>query len=862
MRAYQALLHLFPASFRRHYGAEMRAIFACRRRDAEGPLAAAALWVETLLDVLGSAAAVHWDLLRQDLRYTARTLGRAPGFVATVLLVVAIGIGANTAVFSVTDFVLVRPLPFRQPERLVKVWEDHPGYPDMEPSPANYRDWKRMSTAFASMGALSGMSFNMVGQGEPVRLEGAIVTADLFPTLGVRPLLGRLFTAAEDRPGAGGTLLLSYRLWQEQFAGDRGVLGRRVSLDGKPFVIIGVMPRDLHFPSRKALLWTPAQLNAQSFEDRTDNWLDVVARLKPGVSLQRARAEMKLVAARLERQYPRENAHTGVNVVGLREDLSERARLLLLALSGASLCVLLIACANLASLLLARALARQRELEVRAALGAGRERLVRQLVTESLVLAVAGGALGVLAAVAALPLLARLVPASLPIAEMPAIDLRVLGFAGLLTAATGIAFGLLPALRAGRGADFVALREGARAGGGRKERLRAALVTVEVTASVVLLISSGLLIRALWRIQSTDLGFRPTGVLTLRTALPMPKYKATAKRGEFYNRVLSGVRALPGVSGAAYVSAVPMAWGGGIWPVSIDGRQQHEREAAHSASLRFVTPGYFSTMGIPLRQGRLAAESDTDDRPFVAVVSESFARRFWPGRDALGRHFKLAYHDRVVAGVVGDIRMRGPERVSEPQVYVPYRQVDDGWLHFYAPKDLVIRAQAGAATLLPAVRRIVREADPEQPISDVRPMVEVVAGEMAPRAVQVRILGAFAAIAFLLAGIGIHGLLAFAVSQRAREIGVRRALGAPAGEIVKMVARQGLLTAAAGVAAGLVLAYAAGRSMQALLAGVEPGDAATFAAAAVLCLLMTLSGTLVPALRALRVDPLTVIRAE
>jgi predicted permease len=870
MRLYRALLVLYPASFRRQYGAEMCGVFARRRREAAGPLAVAALWAAALGEVIANAAAVHLDLLRQDLRYTARTLARAPGFAATVLVVVALGVGANTAVFSVTDYVLVRPLPFPRPERLVKVWESHPGYPDMEPSPANFRDWKRMSTAFAAMGAFSTISVNLVGQGDPVRLEGAMVTADLLPLLGVRPLLGRFFTAAEDRAGAGRTLLLSHRLWQEQFGGDRGVLGRRVTLDGSPFVIIGVMPREFQFPDRRVQLWRPAQLPGQAFADRNDNWLEVVARLGRGVSLRRARAEMTVVAARLARQYPKENGRTGATVIGLRDELSRQSRLLLLALSGAALCVLLIACANLASLLLARSLGRRQELEVRTALGAGRERLMRQLVTESLVLALLGGALGLLLAAAAVPLLARLVPATLPLAQMPEIDLRVLAFAALLTTTTGIAFGLLPALSACRAADLAGLREGVRSGGGRREKLRGALVMVEVAASMVLLISSGLLVRSLWRLQATDPGFRATGVVTLRTALPMPKYAATARRGELYRRVLAATRALPGVSGAAYASAAPLVWRGGIWPLALEG-QPLEREESRSASLRFVTPGYFAAMGIPLRRGRDVSDADAADRPFVAVVSDSFVRRYWPYQEPLGRHFQLAFHQRTVVGVVGDVRVRGFERRSEPQVYVPYLQALDGELVYYAPKDLILRVQAApgrraepglAETLLAPVRRIVRDADPEQPISDVRTMEEIVAEQTASRALQVRVLCAFAAVAVLLAAIGIHGLLSYTVSQRAREIGVRRALGAQSSAILTMILRGGALAAAAGVVPGLGLAYAAGRALQGLLAGVEPGDGATFTAAAALCLAMTVSGSLLPALRAVRVDPITVIRAE
>ncbi len=864
MHTYRALLHLYPASFRAEYGAEMCRIFARRKQDAAGPPAVAALWVATFFEVLLNAAVVHWDILRQDLRYTARSLSRTPGFALTAIVVTALGVGANTAAFSVTDFVLIRPLPFADPERLVKLWERLPGNSRMEPSPANYRDWKRISTAFEAMGAFYGRSVNLVGQGDPERLERTAVTADLFPMLGVHPLLGRLFTEADDREGAAGTLLLSYQLWQAVFGGDAGVLGRQVTLDNEPYTVIGVMPRDFHFPSREAEIWTPTRFQEQDFQDRGDNYLEVVARLRRDVSLERARAEMGVVAAQLARQYPKPNKRVGANVIRLRDELSEQSRLLLMALSGAALCVLLIACANLANLLLARALTRQRELAVRAAMGAGRERLVRQLVTESLVLAVLGGLLGVLAAIWAVPLLGRLVPSSLPIAQAPSIDFRVLMVAGLLTGLTGIGFGVFPALRASRSADLSGLREGARVGGGRKERLRSALVVAEVMASVVLLVSAGLLMRALWRLQATDPGFRADGVLTLRTALPMPKYGVTARRAEFYTRVLSDVRALPGVSAAAYISFLPMVMRGGIWPVAIFGQaeQPEDRSEAHTASMRFVTPGFFAALGIPLHQGRDVGESDTIDRPFAAVVSESFVRRYWPDQDPVGRHFQFALHDRVVVGVVGDVRVRGLERNSEPQVYLPYQQLQDDWFAFYSPQDLVVRSSAGTGALLPALRRIVHGADPQQPVSEVRTMAQIVEAETASRSAQVRVLSVFAAIAFLLAGVGIHGLLSFAVSRRAQEIGVRIALGAQPGTIVRMVLRQGVLLAAAGVLPGVALAYAAGRAMQALLAGVQPGDAPTFLAATGLCVLMTLLGCLFPALRAVRVDPITAIRAE
>jgi len=868
MRIYRALLHLYPASFRHEYGEEMCAIAARRRQAAAGALGVAALWLAAWLEIVPGAAAVHWDLLRQDLGYLLRSLARSPGFALTAIAVVALGIGANTAAFSVTDFVLVRPLPFAQPERLVKLWERLPGYDNVEVSPANYRDWKQLSRSFSAMGATHPFAVNMVGQGAPARVKGTAVTSEVLPLLGVRPALGRLFTAVDDRDGAAGTLLLGDGLWRSAFGADPGVLGRRLLLDGEPFVVIGVMPRGFRFPDRETQIWTPARFDQQAFQDRTDYCCQAVARLRPGVSLARARAEMAVVAARLERQYPKENAHTGVNVLRLRDETSRQTRLLLLALCGAALCVLLIACANLANLLVARALARRQELAVRAALGAGRERLVRQLLTESLALATAGGALGVAVAVAAVPLLTRLVPDNLPLSRVPGVDLRVLVFAALLTTLTGLGFGLIPALRACGAVEHGGPRQGARGGGGgRSERLRAGLVVFEVAASLVLLISAGLLMRALWRLQATDPGFRPSGVLTLRTALPFPQYDPVARRQQLYGRVLSAVRSLPGVESAAYIGGLPMARRGGIWPVEVEGEPRGSAiggsvSERNAASLRFVTPGFFASLGIPVREGRDVAESDTRERPLVAVVSESCARRHWPRGDVLGRRFHFAFHDRTVVGVVGDVRVRGFERASEPQVYLPAQQMDDGWLRYFVPEDLVIRASAGAASLLPAVRRIVRAADPQLPVSDVRTMDEVVAGETAPRGVALRILGAFAAIAVLLAAIGIYGLLAFAVSQRAHEIGVRVALGAGAGDILVMVLRRAALLAAAGIVPGAALAYAAGRSLAALLAGVDPADPVTFAAAVGLCLLMTVLGSLAPGRRALGVDPISVIRQD
>jgi putative ABC transport system permease protein len=864
---YRALLRLFPASFRAEYGPEMEAIFA-RRWDAPGVPGRLALALGAVADVVPNALRAHGDILRQDLRYARRTFGRSPGFTATAVVITALGVGAVTAAFSITDHVLIRPLPFTDSERLVHLWGDpgRTGQSRVEPSLPNYLDWKRASASFEAMGASHPVSANLVGGSEPQHLEGIGVDADLLPLLGARPLLGRLFTAEDHLRGAAGTVLVSERVWKERFGGDPSVVGRKVLLDGEPFTLIGVMPRRFQFPSRDTEIWTPMRLSEDDANDRTNAYFTVLARLRKGVSIEDARAEMRLIGAQLERAYPKENTEMGVSVFRLRDELSPQSRLLLVALLGAAVAVLLIACTNLANLLLARALSRRRELAVRTAMGAGRERLVRQLITESLILAASGGALGIALAVAVVPLIARLVPNALPIAEVPSVDLRMLVFAVLLTGVTGVGFGVIPALRACNPTNEVAgtsgLREGARAGSDRRtERLRSALVVAEVAASVALLIGSGLLLRALWRLQGTDPGFRPASVLTLHTALPLPKYEPTQRRVQFYGRVLADVRAMPGVSSAAYISALPMVMRGGIWTVSLEG-QPVVPALAPTASLRFVTPGFFQTLGIPVRLGRDVAETDTHAAPFVAVVSDSFARRHWVGQNPLGRRFQFGFHDRTVVGVVGDIKVRGFERSSEPQVYLSYQQADDGEIIGYVPKDLVLRTSEPPGRMVRSIREIVSRADPEIPVSDVRALSDIVRAETAPRRVQAWVLGAFAGIAFLLAAIGIHGLLAFTVSQRLREIGVRVAMGAQPRDILSLVLRQGVVLCAVGVALGVAVAYAAGRSMQALLAGVSPGDAPTFASAVALSIAMTLLGSLLPALRAVRVDPMTVIRTE
>ena len=808
-----------------------------------------------------TALAALWDVLKQDLRHTFRALTRARGFTVTAIVVIALGVGANTAAFSVADFVLLRPLAFPDPDALVRLCEGPRtggGWGCMnQMSPANYRDIKSMSTSFSAMGAFAGDAVNLVGGAEPRRLEGARVTAELLPLLGVPPAVGRVFEANNDDSNG---VVISHALWQSQFGGRATIVGERITLNGAPYTVIGVMPPTFYFPTRNAQLWTRLTLREDDFANRTNTYLEGVARLRPGVTFEQARAELSTLVDHLGRQYPDTNADTGVSFFQMRDTMSPRFRLMLVSLSGASLCLLLLTCANLANLLLARAAVYEREMALRAALGASKERLVRQLCTQNVVLTLVGGSVGALVAVVTVPLFSSLIPTTLPVAEQPTLDLRALGVAAFFTTLTALGFGLLPAIRAGR-RGFAALREGARAGGGRKQRVRAALVTVEVMISVVLLITSGLLIRAVWRVQAIDPGFDAQQVLTLRTALPRPKYDDPIRRAEFYDEVLRDVRALPGVQSAAFISGLPLVVTGLVTGIELPG-QEVRTTRNDVVSHRWITPQYFRTLAIPLHRGRDVEDRDTSDAPWVAVVSESFVDRYWPGQDPIGKAFRHRGQTRTIVGVVGDVKVRGLERNSEPQMYLPAAQIPAGQPSNFDPKDLVIRQAGQPDALVSAVRAIVRAADPDQPVSDVRTMDDVLAGETATRRTQLQVLGVLAGVAVLLAGVGIYGLLAYTVSQRSQEIGVRLALGADPAAVGRMIFADGMRLAMMGIVPGAIAAYAAGRSMSALLFGIAPGDPATFAAAIAFAMLITFAGSLLPAIRAVRVTPMSVLRTE
>jgi putative ABC transport system permease protein len=855
MFLYRLLLRLFPASFRAAYGEEMCAVFAARRRSEN----VVVLWANTIPDLVVNAARIQFDVLRQDLPWALRSLRRAPRFAATVIAVSALGIGAGTAAFSLLDHVLLRPLPFFDPDRIVLLYQTdlRRGYARFEMSPANLADWRATSTSFESSGAYGTARVTLTGEGDPRQLNIAAFTSGVFETLGVEPIAGRLLDTNDDSLDAPDVAVLSFGLAGALFGDATSALGRTLNLNDRVRTVIGVMPAGFSFPSREVALWLPYRFTPTELASRRDFRLAGIARLGSGVSVEQARGEADLIATRLEREHPDDNAGLGVTVIEMRAALtSTQSRTLVLAVFGAAVCVILTACGNLATLLFVRVMMRRQETAVRIALGAGRERLVRQLLTESVVLAAIGGTIGVVLAVTGTPLLARLVPDALPVADLPGADLRVLAFATILTLATSIAFGVGPAVRSSGGSDVDALRSRSSTDS-RTTRARAAFVAAQVCGTVILLVCTGLLLEAMWRVQSVDPGFRSDRVLTLRTDLSFPKYGPIEARRELYSSVLDRARALPGVVDASYTSFLPMVFGGGIFSASTA-----EDPDDIAVSIRFITPDYFATLGIPLLDGRDVTDRDDSSAPLVAVISQSLASRLWPGQSAIGRQVdvEVVGSGWTVVGVVGDVSVRGLERSSEPQMYFPFQQQQ--YLNFYAPKDLAIRTADDPMTLIPGIREIIRQADPGLVISDVRLFDDVVASQTGSRRAQLNVLGIFAGVAFLLAAVGIHGLLSYAVSTRTKEVGVRLALGAQQQDVLKMFFGQALKLCAGGAALAVPLAYAAGRALEPVLFGVGPGNLAIYAAAVVLALAMAVAASLGPAARAARVEPAVAVRNE
>jgi predicted permease len=804
--------------------------------------------------------------LLQDLRYGVRALRTQPGFTLAAVIVIALGIGANTAIFSVVNTVLLRPLPYPQPDELVMVWESAPklGFPHNDVAPANFLDWRNQNKVFRHLAAFGGHSVSLTGRGEPERVEGARVSANLFPLLGVAPALGRAFTEDEDRDGAANVIVLSYGLWQRRFGGDSGIVGQSLTLNARPYTVVGVMPAHFRFPSREQEFWLPMAFEPGEAAGRGDHYLSVVARLKPGVTIKQAQAEMDAIAARLQQQYPRTNTDQGVALVPLHEEFAGAMRKPLLVLLGVVGFVLLIACANVTNLLLARATARRQELTIRAALGASRLRLMRQLLTESLLLAITGGVIGTLLASWGVGLLETLVPDSLAQARGIVIDVRVLGFAVAVSLLTGVVFGLLPALQVSRPNLSEALKEGGRGGGEPRGRVRSLLVVTEIALSLVLLAGAGLLIKSFHRLTNVDPGFQPNNALTLRMQLSGEKYGDPVKRRAFYDQMLQQVQSLPGVQAAGVITQLPLTTQGLSFSFSLEGQAPLPAANLPQAVFRVVSPDYFSALGIPLLGGRSFTPQDTADAPAVAVINHTMAERFWPGQEALGKRFKIGASDSpnpwmTVVGVVGDVRQTSLEQALKPELYVSHWQ---DRRFFAIPRDLVIRTAGDPLNLTAAVRAEIWKLDKDLPLYRVRTMEQIVAQAVAGQRFNMLLLALFAALALVLATVGIYGVMSYATAQRRHEIGIRMALGANARDVFRLVLGQGLLLTGSGVALGLMGALALTRLMKGLLFNVTASDPLTFAAVTLLLMVVALLACWIPARRAARVDPLVALRCE
>ncbi len=802
----------------------------------------------------------------QDLRYAARMQRKNPGFTVVAIIALALGIGANTAIFSVVNTVLLRPLPYKDPERLVMVWEDASkhGYPRDTPTAANFVDWRNQNTVFEGMAAILPQSFNLTGAGEPERLRGRAVSASLFPLLGVEPQIGRVFTNAEDQRGSNQVVVLSYALWQRRFGGDNGIVGKTLNLNGQPYIVVGVMPARFQFPSSTDEIWTPIAFTAEQAADRTTHYLQVLARLKPGITLEQAQTEMSTIAARLQQQYPQSNTDVGAEVTSLHEHTVGDIKPALLILLGAVGLVLLIACANVANLLLARAAVRQKEIAVRVALGARRWRLIRQFLTESVLLATLGGVVGLGIAYGGLILLRAFIPQTIAQAKQVTMDPKVLGFTFLVSTITGLIFGLAPALQAARFNQTETLKEGGRdsATGSSGKRIRGLLVTAEVAISLVLLIGAGLLINSFLRLRNVDPGFRTENLLTMKFVLPHPKYKDFERRSAFYTDLIQRVQALPGVNSAAVTSNLPLYRQGNSIAVGIEGRPDPPPGQELIVTTRIVSPGYFKTMSIPVLTGRQFTDQDTRKSPLVMLISETMARRVWPNEDPVGKRVALGPIQRPedwfqVIGVVKDVRQFELSAEPKPQMYLLYRQTD-----FFAPEDLVVQTGVDPASMATTVRNAVWEIDKDQPVSNIRTMEEILLDSIARQRFNMLLLAIFGAVALILAAVGIYGVMSYSVAQRTHEIGIRMALGAQTGAVLKLAVGYGLKLVLAGVAIGLIAAFALTRVMSTLLFGVTATDPMTFTLISLLFVCVAALASYIPARRATKVDPIIALRYE
>ena len=804
------------------------------------------------------------EALLHDARYGLRMLRKNPGFALTVIITLGLGIGANATIFSVINAVLLEPLPYKEPDRLVRLWESNPGggLTEVAVSVPNLQDWQKQQSAFEQLAAAENATFNLTGSGEPQRIAAAKFTANLIPTLDVTPMLGRSFLAEDEAVGAEHVVLLSHALWQRQFGSDPSLVNRTIQLNGVGYRVIGVMPSGFQFPASREL-WVPLILDPGREpwrSDRTNRNLSVFGRLKPGVLVDQANAEMAVVAQRLQQQHPESNTGWNVRLRTFYDWIVPvEVRRSMWALFVAVELLLLVACANVANLLLARSTTRQQEIAVRAAVGARPSRLLRQLLIESLLLAALGGLFGLMLTYLGTKVIASANAQNIARLSETRIDLSVLGFTLLITAIIGVIFGVAPAWWAARLDLTEKLKAGGRTEGSKvSSRLRGSLVVAEVTMAAVLLVGAGLLVRNLLRLQAMPLGFAPDNVITMQVSLPGSKYGDVAQRVNFYDQLLQRLRNVPGVVDAAATELPPGA--GGNWSVEItlDGADATTDKTRSSADAHVATPHYFRAMNIPLVHGQEFSDSYRSDLPLELIVSESFARRFWPNEDAIGKRFRPGTNNPfgTVVGVVGDVRIIDRQKEELPAFYLPYGYVGMPGL------VVAVRTSAPPENFATTLRSQVREIDSDQPVYNIRTMNELIANATAQQRLQASLSTIFSVVALLLVAVGIYGVVAFWVKQRRREIGVRMALGAGATEILKMVIAQGMRNVLLGLMLGLAGSFALTRWLGSALFGLSASDPFTFVMVALLITGVAFIACYLPARRATKVDPSTVLRNE
>lgn len=811
------------------------------------------------------------ESLLQDIRYAFRILRRSPGFTAVAVAALALGIGATTAIFSVVDAVILKPLPYRDPGQLVQLWMRFTGI-----GIPNDQNWVsapefmdlQQNNSFSQVAAIDGASFNINIGGVPERIDAAVVSAGFFPLLGVQAQVGRVFLPEEGRAGHEHVVLLSDGLWRRRFGADRAVLGRKLVMNGQSNEIVGVLPPGFQMP-RDAEVWTPLVFAPADLtpDNRGSHGLLAIARIKPGLSFEQARADMAAVSRRIIEQnqgYPYKDYNFAVILVPLQEQQIGDIKIALWVMLGAVGLVLLIACGNVANLLLARASARQREIAVRQALGVGRWRLTRQLLTESLMLALAGGAAGLVLAQGALRLLIAASATSFPRVAETRMDAGILVFTLLVSIATGVLFGLAPAFHSLRHNTHATLKEGGRgSAGGGSQRVRAALVAGELALSLALLAGSGLLIRSFLRLQEVDSGFRPDGVLTMRVSLPEQKYAKPEQTRAFYRELLDGVRRLPGVDAAGAATGLPLSGTGWSGTTTIDTQAVPEKETTPEADQRPVTPGYFEAMGISLARGRYFDERDTETAAPVAIVDETLARTYWPHEDAIGKRIKQGGRRssapwRVIVGVVRHVRYRTLESPSRVEFYWPYRQTSFA----LGSMSLAIHAGGDPRLLANAVQKQVSALDPDQPVYRIRTMHELMSESVARRRLSMFLLAIFAGVALLLAAVGIYGVMSYSVAQRSHEMGIRMALGARGGNILWLVLRQSLWLTGTGMLIGLAGSLLLTRLLATLLFDVKASDPLTYLLVALFLAAVAQLASFLPAWRATNIDPVAALRQD